>query len=260
MQTSPSYRRQVLTVDSRSRMNADMTTPASYKMTFPTFFNVKMVRLISTEVPNTEYVIHARNNLLYLYDTPTLTEHTVVLAPGTYTATELANEANLKLNAAVGAGFGAIFQVTAMTMTSKIRIDRVDHNQWGLRFAGKTNTAALVMGFDPASDAIVQLDAPNWYTESVTVMNLAGENYVYLCVKGMPTVVTSERLHDVFAKIIYNVPPRSIAFDSFISNAYIYPEPVNISQLEISFMRHDGFLVDFNDVEHSFSIEIFTTS
>jgi hypothetical protein len=258
----PTYKRQVLTVDSRSRENFDLTTPAQYKVVFPPIRNVIMVRLLSTEVPNTEYVIHSRNNKLFLWDAPNLTEHAVTLSPGTYTATELANELNKQLNAALAAQFGAIFQVAAMTMTSKMRIDRVDGLQWGLRFAGKSSTAALVLGFDPDTDAVMQQDpfSGNWYTQSVTIMNLAGENFVYLCIKGMPTLITTERVNDVFAKIIYNVPPRSIAFDSFVSNAFIVPQTLTLSQLEVSFVRHDGYLVDFNDIDHSFSLEFFTTN
>jgi hypothetical protein len=257
------FKRHVLSIDSRSRENPDMSTPAKYKVNFPPIRNVKMVRLVSTEIPNTEYVLHGRNNALYVWDPVSASEKKVLLSPGTYTASELANELNVKLNSALNATFGAIFQVTAITMTSKMRIDRVDGNSFELRFAGKQDTAALVLGFRPEVDAVVtnytQGPVTYYYTQSVNVLNLAGENFVFLCIKGLPTVTTTERVNDVFAKIIYNVPPRSIAFDSFISNAYIFPEPQSaISQLEISFVRHDGYLVDFNTIEHSFSLEFFT--
>lgn len=262
------YKRQVVAVDSRSRLNPDLTTPARYKVNFPIINNVKMVRLVSTEVPNTEYVFHSRNNLLYMFDpvgdpmaVPPLPagEHVVTISPGTYNATELANEVNFKLNQAVNAPFGAVFQVTAMTMTSKLRIDKVDGNDWALRFAGKRNTAALQMGFDPDVDAIMVRPDPlaNMYTQSNTVYNLSGENSIFMCIKGMPTVLSTERIGDVFAKIIFNVPPRSIAFDSFVNNAFVFPEPAHLSQLEVSFVRQDGFAVDFNDVEHSFTLEFF---
>lgn len=259
--SQPMYKRHVLAVDSRNRENRDITTQAQYKVTFPSLYNVHMIRLISTEVPNTEYVVNKRNNLLFLFDTPTNTEHEVVLTPGTYTATELSNEINAKFNGALGAQFGAIFQATAMTMTSKVRIDRVDQQPWELRFAGKLNTAALVLGFDPAADAVMRTDSfsGNVFTQSTTVMNLAGENFIFMCIRGLSTLSTTERTNDVFAKLIYNVPPRSIAFDSFISNAFVFQQPVNMNHLDVSFLRHDGSLVDFNNIDHSFSLEFYTS-
>ena len=261
MMNATAYKRNVLAVDSRSRENADITTPAKYKINFPPIRNVKMIRLISTEVPNTEYVIGARNNLLFLWDGTT--EHTVTLTNGTYTATEIANEISQDLNAALNAQFGQIFQVTAMTMTSKIRIDRVDAatNTFQLRFAGRDGTAALALGFDPTLDSQVLVDpvSGNSYTQSVNVMNLAGENFIFMCVKGLSTLTSTEHVNDVFAKIIYNTPPRSIAFDSFISNAFIFPEPQSmITNFEVSFVRRDGYLVDFNTIEHSFTLEFFS--
>ena len=254
----PVYKRHVLTVDSRNRENPDLTTPSKYKVTFPPLRNVAMVRLCSTEIPNSEYVLHSRNNMLYLWDGSSNVD--ITLSPGTYTSTEMANEINRQLNAVMNAPFGSIFQVTAMTMTSKLRIDRVDGRPFQLKFAGKPNTAALVLGFDPATDAPMYTDSTsgNTYTQSVNIINMAGENYVYLCLKGMQTMTTSEHIHDVFAKIIYKVPPRAIAFDTFVSNPCIYNEPMmSMQQLEVSFVRHDGYLVDFNTINHSFTLEFF---
>ena len=260
--TTLTYKRSVLAIDSRSRENADLTTPSKYRINFPPIRNVKMIRLLSTEIPNSEYTINDHNHMLFLWDSVTNTEHDVTLSNGSYTATEIANELNKQLNAALGVPFGTIFQVTVMPMTSKLRIERVDKPKtFQLRFSGKTGTAAEPLGFDPKSDSVMVVDAfsGNQYTQSNSVVNLSGENFVFLCIKGLPTVTTTERINDVFAKIIYNVGPANIAFDSFVSNAFIYPEPqAQISQLEVSFVRSDGFLVDFNDSDHSFTLEIFT--
>lgn len=255
------YKRYVLAVDSRNRIDPAYTTPSQYKISFPPLKNVKMARLLSTEVPNSEYVLHSRNCLLYLWDGLNTTEHKITLTPGTYTATEMANELNKQLNAALNAPFGAIFQVTYMTMTVKFRIDRVDGQRFELRFAQRDNTAATVLGFDSKADALAvqytnAAGVVCFYTQSTTVANLAGENFIYLCIKGMPTLNTTELVQDVFAKIILNVPARATCFDSFVSNAFIYPQPQGfLSQLDISFVRHDGQLFDFNTIEHSFTME-----
>ena len=254
----PVYKRHVLTVDSRNRENPDLTTPLQVQSHVSTLAQ----RGHGPTVLHRDTQLRVRASLTQQHDLSVdgSSNIDVTLSPGTYTSTEMANEINKQLNAVMNAPFGSIFQVTAMTMTSKLRIDRVDGRPFQLKFAGKSNTAALVLGFDPATDAPMYTDSTsgNTYTKSVNIINMAGENYVYLCLKGMQTMTTSEHIHDVFAKIIYKVPPRAIAFDTFVSNPCIYNEPMmSMQQLEVSFVRHDGYLVDFNTINHSFTLEFF---
>jgi hypothetical protein len=265
------WQRHVLTVDSRSRENPGDTTPANYTVKFPAISQVKQVRLVSSEIPNSQYVFHSRNNVLNLVDVGgTGNTHEVPITEGSYTALELANELNLQLNAAVGVGFGIEFVVTYITFTKKFRIERLAGGSFSLLFASGNSVSGLD---EELANEVIQATAHNLgfnkdhtnvllgaSATSDTVVDLAGDNYVYLQIRGLPALVNTESIPDVFAKIIWNVPPAFITYDSFAANNLIFPNPIQLlSELQIKFVRQDGELYQFNGIEHSFSIEIFST-
>lgn len=253
------WQRIVLTVDSRSR-NLTTDTPSKYVVDLPTpIANVKKVRLLSTEITNSQYTVNANNNKIDLVDvTGGNIVYAVTLTPGTYTATDLATEINLRMNAALGALPNVIFTVTYNTVTSKLAITRVDvpGNTFSLLFAtgaNYTKSARVVMGFN-ATDLVAVTAAT-----SSNIVNLSGESWVYMKIRGLGSITTIENLSDIFAKVIWNVPPRYVCYDSFQSNPiYFNPSLSFLRRLDVEFRQADGTLYDFNNVEHSYTLEIFT--
>lgn len=261
------YRRQVLCIDSNSRENKANSTPSDYLVKFPVIKNIKMCRLISTEIPNTAYVIDSTINTIDFETVgggpPGNAVYSCQITPGTYTATELANEINLRMNLAVGTLFGVTFTATYMTFTQKLRIDRVDglgtfQLLWGTG-VNLGSTPYLQMGFTQVDSVDDNTGLPQGtQVSSVNVVFLVGENYLYLCLKEFSDTLNSDNIQNVFAKVIMNIPPRSIAFDSFVSNEVIFQRPLDIKQLNVQWRRRTGELVGFNTIEHSFSIEFYT--
>ena len=264
----PYYRqRHVLAIDSRNREDFANTTPSHYIVKFPVFKNIKMVRMISSEIPNTQYVFQTGiNNTFDLFTNfissggaPAGT-YTITIAPGTYTGGELADEINNELNIAMLVGFGIEFVATYITFSQKIQIDYAGADplaRFRLLWATGPSIAtscAKELGYQPAADTALAI------TSSSTVpVFLSGENYVYLCIKDMAGTRVTENIEDVFAKIIFNVPPRSITFDSFASNEIVFPEPLPyLNRFEVTFRLHDGSEYNFNTIEHSFTIEMYT--
>jgi hypothetical protein len=255
------YRRQVLCIDSRSREEVATTTPSDYLLKFPIIKNVKMVRLISSEIPNTAYIFTSANNNIDVLSNlisgggiPAGT-YTATITPGTYTGAELANEINRALNAIMNTAMGVTFTATYITFTQKIRIDRVDGGAFQLLWAtgpSVGSTPYLELGYTLADTALAITSS------STNVVNLVGDNYVYLSIKEFSSTRVTDRLDDVFAKIIMNIPPRSIAFDTFASNEVIFQRPIDLKQLHITFRRRDGSLYDFNTIEHSMTMEFYT--
>lgn len=264
--TLPLYNRQILSVDSRSRVEygqkdpvtgAFITSPNAYTVRFPQIRNVKMVNLVTSEIPNTMYVINSTNNVI-TFDSdvaPATAGLTATLTEGTYSAAELANEINLQMNTAMGAGFGALLVATYITWTKKITITRTDGNNIRIYW-----TAPLSPRFEIGFDDIDMPALAATVTSDNTV-NLSGENFIYLVIKEFQAAVRgTENLDRTFAKIIFNTPPHSYTFDSFAANPLIFNVPINtVNKLEIEFRRHDGTLYDFQYAEHSFSLEFYTT-
>lgn len=249
-------RRHVLTIDSRSRDSFATTTASNYRVRFPAIGQVKKMRLISTEIPNTQYVINVTNKFIDFIDVGGGGAPVVVtLTEGSYTALELANEISLQLNTAVGVGFGVEFAVTYLTFQKKLRIERI---------AGGNFTLLWTTGATAATNAAQPLGFTQDYVNvslaiSDQVVDLGGENYVNLQIRGFPTIANTEGIEDVFAKIIWNVPPNFITYDSFVANDIVFPNPINLlDSLDIKFVRQDGQLYEFNKVQHSFSIELWS--
>lgn len=261
-------RRHVISVDSRFRENPTMTDPNLYRFTLPTTVrNIKVARLLTTEIPNTQYVVNESNKYVDFfhkfdaaYPEPEQTV-TAVLEEGTYSATEFATELNKAMNWAVklgGVGFApdARYTVVYNSILQKFVISRpigLFRFLW-LNGAHTKNSAYELMGFDKTYDT-----AEASIHQSPFIINLAGENLVYLCIAGM-AAVQAPHTSNVFAKIIWDQPPRATCFDSFASNPVVFKEPLDrLDRLDIEFRQPDGSLYDFNNSEHSFTIELYST-
>jgi len=87
---------------------------------------------------------------------------------------------------------------------------------------------------------------------------LSGENYLFLCIKNLGNLITSTIVEDVFAKILLTGSPGSILFNTYVSSAKSYDDsPLNeLDKLEISIKTSNNDFYEFNDVDHSFSLEI----
>jgi hypothetical protein len=250
------YSRQVVSLNSADRIDYANTTPNDYTVYLKTpLLNVCAIRLISTIVPNTQYVINATNNYIDFIDNNTATTYAVVIPPGTYTATELANQINSIMNTAVGAPFGTIFTATYITYFQKMRIDRIDGFTFTLLFGTGLNIAksvAPILGFNAVNKG------PGISFSGDVPVSLMGEPYIYLCIKDVGTLV-NEKFKDVFARILFSVPPKSISYDSFASNAKIYRSPLTkVDRFDVRFITEAGLAYDFNHFENTLILEVYT--
>ena len=93
-------------------------------------------------------------------------------------------------------------------------------------------------------------------------LKLSGENYFYMTsplLESMLTTAPNENnVNDVFYVLQLNAPPGSVMFNSFVGNPKrFYEVPLSfLDELEFKFITHDGELFEFNDQDHSFTIEI----
>lgn len=87
---------------------------------------------------------------------------------------------------------------------------------------------------------------------------LSGENYLFLCIKNLGNLITSTNVENVFAKILLTGSPGSILFNTYVSSAKTYDDsPLNeLDKIEVSIRTSNNDLYEFNEVDHSFSLEI----
>lgn len=91
------------------------------------------------------------------------------------------------------------------------------------------------------------------------IIKLFGNNYIIMsCSAFSNEAITSNNINNTFAKLLLSGAPGSILFDQFIQLADILEKPIKtLNELEFLFYTAEGFLYDFNNLDHSFTIEIY---
>ena len=89
------------------------------------------------------------------------------------------------------------------------------------------------------------------------IINLSGDNYVLLTNSISDNSLDTGKTENLMAKILFIDPPGSISFNTHITMVSEFEKPISsLSQLEFKFIAPDGNLYDFNEVDHSFTIQI----
>ena len=90
------------------------------------------------------------------------------------------------------------------------------------------------------------------------ILNFTGENlYIYLTLNDYSNIITSNEINNAFAKILLTGNPGDILFNTFVPAIKEFDQPIaQLNELKISFLNPDGSLVDFNNINHSFTLKI----
>ena len=94
---------------------------------------------------------------------------------------------------------------------------------------------------------------------SNNVINLSGDNYIYLTINYIFKDTTDiKTIKNIFAKLLLSGSPNSVIYNDFIQIGQELLDPIfSLSYLEFSFYTADGLLYDFNNIDVSLTIEIF---
>jgi len=87
---------------------------------------------------------------------------------------------------------------------------------------------------------------------------LSGENYIFMTSPQLESMFDLGNVTNIFAKLQLAASPGTIIFNSFISGPVVFEDaPLSLlDEMEFSFRNFDNSSVNFNDVDHSFCIEI----
>jgi hypothetical protein len=89
-------------------------------------------------------------------------------------------------------------------------------------------------------------------------INLNGDNYLLLSIPLFKNSISIGNTNNIFAKICLLGPPNTIIFDSFVQICnYLPVVESSLNELELYFYDKDGYLYNFNNMEHSITIEIY---
>lgn len=90
------------------------------------------------------------------------------------------------------------------------------------------------------------------------ILNLTGSDfYILMYINNFECIINNSNQPIAFAKIILSGSPGDILFNTFINYPLEFDFPViTLNQLTITFKYPDGSLVDFRNIDHSFTLRI----
>ena len=280
-QREKKFRKHVFTIDSSFRNINAYPTPTYYRIDLPTVYKqVRKVRLLTAEIPASFYVFtSAQNNTtlhIGIYDvtnTTPLTVQTITIPDGNYTATLLSSTLKSLLDAnALFISNGVTFTVSVNEATLCLQIS----NSAGRKIYVDTTYTGTIpnssypsfigwgfeyyLGFLPNTTTISSSGSTPCISSRAIKLNPI--NYLLLDIpeiNGMDEIQRSTK--SVFAKIQNNVNSFDvIMMDENNCCSYnlsdLNPFIAKLSTLTISWRFANMLPIDFNDMDHSFTMEI----
>jgi hypothetical protein len=269
------YRRVIKTLLVDSRDRNPLSTQSQYTVKLPkTYENVYAVTLKSAEVPYSWYTFsEARGNLTFRVSTDGVLYSTVTLPEGNYTTASFAAALETELK-----DIAPQFTVTYSAVTNTLTIEksngefyfdfRGDQTQsagcagqsvvtptstyWGLGYymgfekklytsTSRTLTSAFAVTVNPDNYILMELDFINKEDETAIDSRLSG------------------RVDGCFAKLPINGNSGDVIFFRELccplNRSVMTPPLGQLRTLNIKWRFHDGRLVDFHNLDHSFTLE-----
>jgi len=92
-----------------------------------------------------------------------------------------------------------------------------------------------------------------------TLFNFNGDNYIYLTLNYIfKDSIDNKNIKNIFAKLLLSGTPNSVIYNDFIQLGEEFLDPIaSVNYLEFFFYTADGLLYDFNNIDVSFTIELF---
>lgn len=279
--------KQTVILNSLYREDYLTTPPSDFNIVLPSYFkNVLSLRLSSIQLPNVIYCISSKNNnnTVYIWEENTELYGVAAIPSGNYSAIDFVALLQSKINTTVGVGCDR-FRVTHDETTGKITVSNTVNNFTMNFLKSYDNTITYLANKEykqincvPISETYKRLGWVMGYRQSeykgdnayITegIYNGAYTDYVYFVLNDFNNS-QSQNIIGMFSKsligdnILAMVPLTSsnfsVCFDNgsdFIEKKREYFGPVNIQRLKIQLLNQYGELIDLNNMDFSFSLEL----
>ncbi len=290
---SNDLRKRLINIDSQFRSDcAQPITDFQFRLEH-TYKNVIRIKVASVEIPNTFYTFStARQNTTFRVQTNDINNITrlltVVIPDGNYTSSELMDKIQdqfdnfrevtgifLEISLDVNSGKVTIINkgvraspvlpgeqptndARATIISFQTTIPSSRHNCLGIGY----NLGFRQVRYAPAPNPIVP--PATLVTYSITgeaIIDTIEDHYLLLKVNDYHTLEhkTCENYLQEMAKIIVREDKNMVIYDdgsSCVSNEIIFPQPQNLSVLQLTLYDAYGEIIDLNGINWSLTIEI----
>lgn len=120
-----------------------------------------------------------------------------------------------------------------------------------------TNYKSVISNFDPYMLSTNLNQVGNIDTSS-KLLNFTGANlYILMYINDYECIIDNSNKIPAFAKILLSGNPGDILFNTFVNYPLEFDFPIStLNELNIKFTYPDGNLVDFRNIDHSFTLRI----
>jgi len=271
-----SLTKHVVIIDSQDRNIKSYPSQTSYRFELPAVYKqVKKVRLLSMEVSSSFYIFRSEYNNTTLHigiynnnNTAPLPLQTITIPDGNYNVNTIGTVLTSLLNANTlfaneGITFNAYVDQNTYLLnivSTPPRIIYIDTTyvaslystkqlrNWGLEY---------YLGFAYNTVSINNISTP---LVAQQLIKLNPYNYMILDIKELNRIDEAEKLNSAFAKI--PITTNSFAMISLyedcctFNQAELNPYIAKLGTLTISWRFHDNTPINFNNVDHSFTLEL----
>ena len=180
--------------------------------------------------------------------------YTILLAP----LKQITNASVIDLTG--NGGPGTVIQTNAKVSFIFTSSDTLG-NILGFKDVGQPNAitpySSQVSNTDPYLQAseLSDVGIANNYT---SILNFAGSNnYILMYINNYECIINNSNQPSSFAKILLSGNPGNVLFNTFVNYPLEFDFPiVTITELNFQFTYPDGTLVDFRNIDHSFTLRI----
>lgn len=290
---SNDLRKRILNIDSRFRTDiSDPTTNFSFKFTHA-YKNLIRLKISSIEIPNVFYTFTKWNNSFTItaYDINCiLREALICIEPGNYTSADLIISIQKQMDVKLRDLYGIYMIITVDEHTAKVTFTLQGVTPFGgvcenpgpiqqgqpffLEFATadkfKKRPTGFGLGYNlgfrkplykVTTQSCCTIPLCMYSITSEGCLDVVGDSYMFLSINDLHTVeqTTYTTYLQCLAKIIIREDKFSIIYDdgsTLMANEIIFPSPTDLKYLNVKLLDPYGEVVDLNNMNFSFSIEI----
>jgi hypothetical protein len=269
-----------LNINSCFRSNYYQSNPTDFLYNLPTEIkNVLSMRLLSIEIPNSWYLFSSKkkNNIFYIIVHNKCKKndelYTIEIPDGNYSFEHLENYLNNKYFCDSGIDYPLEkikFSINQYSLKSNFKVIQEDCDvsyTYSLKFSLEindtiVNTAGWILGFRLGN----YVNITDLYSEGL--FDAGGDRYVYLCINDFHYNNNTSNMvcfdnnilnEDVLAKIPMKNGKLSLILNdnnNTLAKMRRYNGPINLSKLQIKLLDQYGSIIDLNNMDYSFTLEL----
>lgn len=257
----------IYNIDSRFRDINTYKNPGffTYKLNEP-LKNISYIRLSSVELPTVFYTfLHDYNNISFQIITNDDIPHTITIEEGSYDSGSIINQIQTYLDVlnenhgySLTIAWNSVNYKVTFTNTTEFTLifdNDSNHRSLGDRLGFRLDNSNYLAA-DQITKFSIELNTELYYWEGETFLDITKDDYIFLRINDYGVIYNDVRNNRLLAKVI--LYDQQFIIDTganFLTKAFNFKQPINISKLEIELVNALGQTINMNLINYSLTLE-----